>query len=443
MAQEFTIPTSSGLERDARRMHADSHGVRPGEIALGVVIGRTSEFFDFFVYAIASVLVFPQLFFPFVDRLTGVMFSFALFALAFVARPFGSAIFGAIDRRFGRGAKLTVALFLLGGSTAAISFLPGYAAIGPLAIWALAILRLGQGAALAGAWDGLASLLALNAPQNQRGWYAMIPQLGAPFGFMLASGLFAYFVSSLSGADFLDWGWRYPFFAAFAINVVALFARLRIVATEDYGALFEKRELRPAPIASLLRAEGGNVLIGSFAPLATFAMFHLVTVFPLSWVILHDPAQALTFLRIELAGALVGVAGIMASGWIADRINRQNQLALSALLIGGFSVLAPRLLDGGSLGQTLYVVVGFAILGLSFGQAAGSVSSRFSKRYRYTGAAVTSDLSWLIGAGFAPLAALTLANMWGLWAIGLYLASGAAATLIALTVDRNRRLASK
>ncbi len=439
MAQEFAIPTSSGLERDARRMHADQ-GVRPGEIAIGVVIGRTSEFFDFFVYAIASVLVFPQLFFPFVDRLTGVLFSFALFALAFIARPFGSAIFGIIDRRFGRGAKLTVALFLLGGSTAAISFLPGYATVGPLAIWALAACRIGQGLALAGAWDGLASLLALNVPENKRGWYAMIPQLGAPFGFMLASGLFAYFVGSLGDKDFLDWGWRYPFFAAFAINVVALFARLRIVATEDFGALFERRELRPARISSLMRHEGGNVIIGAFAPLATFAMFHLVTVFPLSWVALHQPDQALSFLRTELAGALVGVAGIMASGWIADRINRQNQLALSALLIGGFSLLAPRLLDAGGAGRTAYVVIGFAILGLSFGQAAGAVSSRFSKRFRYTGAALTSDLSWLIGAGFAPLAALSLASFWGLPAIGLYLASGAVATLIALTVDRQGRL---
>ena len=141
MAQQFVIPTSSGLERDARRLHADHKGVRPGEIAIGVVIGRTSEFFDFFVYAIASVLVFPQLFFPFVDRLTGVLLSFGVFALAFIARPIGSAIFGMIDRRHGRGVKLTIALFLLGGSTAAISFLPGYAAVGPLAIWALAACR--------------------------------------------------------------------------------------------------------------------------------------------------------------------------------------------------------------------------------------------------------------------------------------------------------------
>jgi MFS family permease len=414
--------------------------VAPGEIALGVVIGRMSEFFDFFVYAIASALVFPGLFFPMVDRLTGTLYAFAIFALAFIARPIGSVLFTAIDRHFGRGTKLTIALFLLGGSTAAISFLPGYKVLGPTAIWLLAACRIGQGLALAGAWDGLASLLALNAPDKKRGWYAMIPQLGAPLGFILASGLFAYFVGSLSSPDFLEWGWRYPFFAAFAINVVALFARLRIVATDDFGEMFESRELRPVSVLQLLRAEGGNVLIGAFAPLATFAMFHLVTVFPLSWVTLYTHEQALTFLRIEMVGACVGILGIMASGWIADRINRRNQLALSALLIGAFSLLAPRLLDGGAVGETAYVLIGFAILGLSFGQAAGSVSSNFSKEYRYTGAAVTSDLSWLVGAGFAPLAALGLASRFGLPSIGFYLASGALCTLVALTINRQLSL---
>jgi MFS family permease len=439
MSQQFTLPSSSRLERDARQMHA-SHEVRPGEIAIGVVIGRMSEFFDFFVYAIASALVFPALFFPMVDRLTGTLYSFAIFSLAFIARPIGSILFTAVDRRFGRGTKLTIALFMLGGSTAAISFLPGYKTLGPAAIWLLAACRIGQGLALAGAWDGLASLLALNAPDKKRGWYAMIPQLGAPLGFILASGLFAYFVGSLSFPDFLEWGWRYPFFAAFAINVVALFARLRIVATDDFGEMFERRELRPVSVFRLMRAEGGNVLIGAFAPLATFAMFHLVTVFPLSWITLYTHEQAVDFLRIEMVGACVGILGIMASGWIADRINRRNQLALSALLIGAFSLLAPRLLDGGPTGEATYLLVGFGILGLSFGQAAGSVSSNFSKRYRYTGAAVTSDLSWLVGAGFAPLAALGLASRFGLWAIGFYLASGVVCTLIALTINRRMHL---
>jgi MFS family permease len=427
---------SQALEPRAAGADADDVEHAPGQIALGVVIGRTSEYFDFFVYAIASVLVFPQLFFPMVDRLTGSLYAFGLFALAFVARPFGSILFTAIDRRHGRGVKLTIALFLLGGSTAAISFLPGYAQLGPAAIWLLALCRVGQGLALAGAWDGLASLLALNAPANRRGWYAMMPQLGAPLGFLLAAGLFAYFVGNLTSIDFLAWGWRYPFFVAFAVNVVALFARLRLVATEAFGEMFEQGQLEPVSVLELAKVEGRNVVIGAFAPLASFAMFHLVTVFPLSWISLFTREGAASFLGIEMVGAGVGVAGIMASGVIADRINRRNHLALCALLIAAFSLLAPRLLAAGTQGQAVFVLVGFGLLGLSFGQASGAVSSNFGRRYRYTGAALTSDLAWLIGAGFAPLAALGLASRFGLPAVGAYLLSGAVCTLIALTINR-------
>ena len=174
------VANSTPLERDARLVNADERPVAPSEIAIGVIIGRTSEFFDFFVYAIASVLVFPSLMFPNVDALTGTLYSFALFALAFLARPVGSLIFMEIDRRYGRGVKLTIALFLLGGSTMMIAFLPGYDAIGIAAPLLLALFRMGQGTALGGAWDGLPSLLNLNAPPDRRGWYAMIPQLGAP-----------------------------------------------------------------------------------------------------------------------------------------------------------------------------------------------------------------------------------------------------------------------
>src|SRR5688572_31088268 len=161
-------PTSS-LERDARRTNEAHAGeVRPGDIAIGVIVGRTSEFFDFFVYAIASVIVFPKLVFPFVDALTGTLYSFGIFALAFVARPLGTVIFTGIDRAYGRGAKLTVALFLLGGSTMSMAFLPGYEDVGIASVWLLALLRIGQGVALGGTRDGLASLLALNSPKGRR-----------------------------------------------------------------------------------------------------------------------------------------------------------------------------------------------------------------------------------------------------------------------------------
>src|SRR5215210_2036650 len=435
MSADSTVPTSTPLERDARLASTD-HKVDSGEIALGVVIGRTAEFFDFFVYGIGSVLVFPRLFFPFVDPLKGTLYSFMVFALAFIARPIGSIIFMSVDRQYGRGVKLTSALFLLGGSTAAISFLPGYDQIGYAAIFLLGIFRIGQGLALGGAWDGLASLLSLNAPRNRRGWYAMMPQLGAPFGFMLASALFAYFIINLSPEDFLDWGWRFPFYVAFAINVVALFARLRLVVTDEFSRLLERRELEPASVAETFTAQGRYVLIGAFVPLATFALFHLVTIFPLSWINLFTDRPAGDFLLIQCVGALIGAATVTLSGLVADTIGRRPLLAICAVLIAAFSALTPLLLGGGPIGQSAFILLGFGLLGLSFGQAAGAVTSNFASRYRYTGAALTSDLAWLVGAGFAPLVALGLSSKFGLIWVTAYLLSGVACTWAALLISK-------
>jgi MFS family permease len=431
-------PSAPTADHDVHRSKGHHEKANPAEMAVGVVIGRTSEFFDFFVYAIASVIVFPRLVFPYTDELTGTLYSFAIFALAFVARPFGTALFTAIDRRHGKGAKLTIALFLLGTSTVAIAFLPGHATIGAASVWLLALARIGQGLAWGGAWDGLASLLALNAPQERRGWYAMIPQLGAPLGLIVASGLFAYFAGNLAAEDFFTWGWRYPFFVAFAINVVALFARLRMVATPDYATLFESRALQPAPVIATIRHEGWSIAMGAFAPLASFALFHMVTVFPLSWVFLYTDDSPARFLVIEAIGAGFGVAAIVASGMIADRIGRDVLLLWSAVAIAAYSGFAPQLLDAGVVGEVIYMVVGFVLLGLSFGQSSGALASRFATTYRYTASALTSDFAWLFGAGFAPLAALLLASNFGVISAGAYLLSGAVCTLVVLTLNRRR-----
>jgi MFS family permease len=427
---------STSIERDARRLHDDHHELNPAEVAVGVIVGRTSEFFDFFVYAIASVIVFPQLVFPYVDALTGTIYSFAIFALAFVARPFGTVIFTAVDRAYGRGAKLTIALFLLGGSTMAMAFLPGHAQIGAASAWLLAFLRIGQGLALGGTWDGLASLLALNAPFKRRGFYAMIPQLGAPLGLMVASALFAYFLFYLSPADFLDWGWRYPFFVAFAINVVALFARLRIVVTPEYAQRFETHDLEPATIVDTVRATGRNIVIGAFAPLASFALFHIVTVFPLSWVHLFTQDSAARFLIIQTVCSAFGVVAIIASGWIADRTGRRSVLAITAVMIAAFSGFAPQLLNAGEAGEWTFMITGFVLLGLSFGQSSGAVAASFPTAYRYTASHLTSDMAWLFGAGFAPLVALLISVKYGLMFAGAYLLSGAVCTLVALMINR-------
>ncbi|MCD2323026.1 MFS transporter [Sphingomonas sp. IC-56] len=435
VATTLGTASSAPLERDAQLINAREHQIRPGEIAVGVIIGRSSEFFDFFVYAIASVLVFPSLIFPYVDALTGTLYSFAIFALAFVARPIGALLFMMIDRKHGRGVKLTIALFLLGGSTAAMAFLPGYAQVGSAAAVLLALFRLGQGFAQGGTWDGLPSLLSLNAPAERRGWFAMIPQLGAPIGLIVATAVFAFLLYTLKPADFLDWGWRYPFFVAFVINVVALFARLRLISTPEFKELFESRELQPSPLGSLMREEGRTVILGAFAPLASFALFHLVTVFPLSWVVLAGESPT-HFLIIELIGAAVCLVAVMLSGIIADRIGRRTLLGVSAGLIAAYSGFAPQLLDNGPTGEWVYMLSGFILLGLSFGQSSGAVNSSFSSHHRYTGAGTTATASWFIGAGFAPLAALFLASNFGLLSVGVYLLSGAICTLAALGLNR-------
>jgi MFS family permease len=428
--------SSTPLERDARAVSSDASEVSPGDIAVGVVIGRASEYFDYFVYGIASVLVFPFIFFPFESRLDGTLYSFAVFSLAFIARPIGSIVFIDIQRRWGRGTKLTLALFLLGGSTAGIAFLPGYGSLGYMAIVLLALFRIGQGVALGGSWDGLPSLLALSAPPNRRGWYAMMGQLGAPVGFMLASGLYLLLYATLSQEDFLSWGWRYPFFCAFAINVVALFARLRLVVTHEYDQLLTDKELEPTTTGEVLMSQGYNVILGAFGALASYALFHVVTVFPLSWILLYSKQSVTAFLAIQILAAILGIGGVLASGVIADRIGRRKTLGLTATLIAVFSGFAPTLLDGGTLGQDVFILIGFGLLGLSYGQAAGALNASFEPRYRYTGAALTSDVAWLIGAGFAPLVALGLSAYFGLAYVSLYLLSGAAGTLAALWVNR-------
>ncbi|CAJ0697128.1 Inner membrane metabolite transport protein YhjE [Ralstonia edaphis] len=412
------------------------HEVAPAEIATGVVIGRASEYFDFFVYGIASVLVFPTVYFPFASELAGLLFSFTVFSFAFIGRPFGTALFMRIQRRWGRSTKLTASLFLLGTATVGIAFLPSYASIGHSAIYLLALFRFMQGIAFGGSWDGLPSLLALNSPENKRGWYAMVGQLGAPTGFIIAGALFLFLYTSLTFQEFIDWGWRYPFYVAFAINVVALFARLRLVVTHEYTQLLEEEQLEPISTLQMVNAQGFNIFLGAFAALASYALFHLVTVFPLSWVSLRKTQSVPAVLIVQIIGAAIAFVGTLVSGLIADRFGRRTTLAAMAVLIGIFSLAAPWLLDGGVAGQDAFILIGFGLLGLSYGQAAGVVTSNFESRFRYTGAALTTDFGWLFGAAFAPLVALGLSSLFGLGAVSLYLLSGVVGTLVALRINK-------
>ncbi len=333
-------------------------------------------------------------------------------------------------------AFINTTLFALGTATAGMAFLPNYESIGVLSIYLLAFFRAVQGIGFGGSWDGLPSLLALNVPPHRRGWYAMIGQLGAPIGFLIAAGLFLFLHMSLGTDDFLGWGWRYPFYVAFAVNVVALFARLRLVVTHEYTEMLEEDQLEPISTREMVRSQGYNIFLGAFASLASYALFHIVTVFPLSWVSLQNPQDMDNMLTVQMLGAVVAMVFTVLSGRIADRIGRRTTLGLFAVLIGVFSLFAPFLMGHDADHQDVFIVVGFALLGLSYGQAAGSVTSNFEQRFRYTGAALTTDFAWLFGAAFAPLVALGLSSLFGLVAVTGYLLSGMLCTLLALRINK-------
>ena len=223
---------------------------------------------------------------------------------------------------------------------------------------------------------------------------------------------------------------------AFAINVVALFARLQLVSAHEEEGLLNRQEFEPVSTRELLGSQGHNVFIGAFAALASYALFHIVTVFPLSWIHIYAGQPVTGFLVVQIVGAFLCAGAIVASGWLADRYGRRTTLGSLAVLIGVFSGFAPMLLNGGEVGQDLFILIGFVLLGLSYGQASGTVTANFAPRFRYTGAALTSDLAWLFGAAFAPLVALGLSAHFGLAFVSLYLLSGAACTLGALRLNR-------
>lgn len=429
--------SQSGVQT-AKAGHSSSH-VQLTDIAIGVIIGRASEFFEFFVFALACVLVFPYTIFPFVSPVEGTLYAFAVLALGFLARPVGTLFFTAIDRRYGRATRLTIALFLMGLSTVAISFLPSYAAEGWLVIASLCLFRCGQGAALGGSWDGTASLLAMNSPPDRRGRYATLPQIGAPLGLILSASIYLFLIVSLSEEDFLAFGWRYPFFVTFAINVVALFARLRLAESVEFKSLYSANQLTPAPSLDVIREEWLQIILGAFTPLASLALFHMVTVFPLGWIVLNSSEHLELFIVIEIIAATFGLGAILASGPIADKIGRRKLLWQSAIAIGVFAVVSPFLLGrGGIVGEAFYVLIGFILLGLSFGQSSGATASGTALKNRFTASALTTDLAWLFGAGFAPFVALYLSERFGIWLAGAYLLSGAVATLLALTLFTRR-----
>ncbi|MEM1075701.1 MAG: MFS transporter [Pseudomonadota bacterium] len=412
----------------------NSQSVTMDEIVTTVVMARVTDFFGFFVYAIASALVFPRLFFPMLDPVSGTMAAFALFALAFVVRPFASMGGRWVQTKIGKTGKISLALLILGTSTVAIGLLPGYERIGWVAPALLAILRVFQGIGLGGSWDGITLQLQNAAPQGRKGLYAMVPQLGGPIGFIVAAALFYVLTGFLTDEEFINYGWRFAFFAVMAVNVVSLFARLRLIQS-DYGA--DAQMYKSAPYLEMIRSQWRPVLLSTMMPLASYALFHMVTVFPLAYATLYTEIAIDHIILLQLVGGVLSITTVVASGVLADRYHKRGVLWVSIAMIPLLCLTLP------SLGSTpaLYILFGFTVLGLAYGQASAIVPNRFPPQYRYSGTALATNLSWIVGAAFAPLVGLTLTSWYGIWATALYLLSGVIITAIALVLlGRYKRL---
>ncbi len=412
---------------------AGARGNSPRRVLFASLIGTTIEFFDFYIYATAAVLVFPQLFFPASDQATAVLQSLATFALAFFARPIGSAVFGHFGDRIGRKATLVAALLTMGLSTVAIGFLPTYASIGLLAPALLALCRFGQGLGLGGEWGGAVLLATENAPPGKRAWYGMFPQLGAPLGFLGATGVFLLLGAWLSDDDFFQWGWRVPFIASSLLVFVGLYVRLKLEETPDFQKAIDNDERVRLPMATVLTQHPGMLLLGTLSAVATFVLFYMMTVFALSWGTSALGFSRSDFLVIQMIGVLFFALTIPLSALLADRYGSRAVLMGSALLVMLFGLVFAPLFSAGSLSAVLlFLCLGLGLMGLTYGPVSASLSELFPTAVRYTGASLTFNLAGIIGASFAPYIARYLADRYGLQFVGYYLSIAGLLTFAAL-----------
>ena len=427
-----TAPGSRIPDPGSRRVNT------AGQVLFASLIGTTIEFFDFYIYATAAVLVFPRLFFPSTDPASGILASLATFAIAFVARPIGSALFGHFGDRIGRKATLVAALLTMGISTVAIGALPTYATIGVAAPALLSLCRFGQGLGLGGEWGGAVLLAVENAPQNRRAWYGMFPQLGAPIGFFFSGSVFLLLSEWLTNDQFFAYGWRIPFLASAALVLVGLYVRLTISETPVFREALIREERVKLPMKVVFRDHFGTVIKGILVSLATFVLFYLMTVFALSWGTTALHYERATFLIIQLIGIVFFAITIPISAVIAER-GRRRALLWVSIAIGAFGLVLAPMLSAGIVGATLAMVVGQALMGFTYGPLGTTLSELFPTSVRYTGSSLTFNLAGIFGASLAPYVATYLATNYGLQYVGYYLTGAALLTIIGLLATRETR----
>ncbi|WP_158791609.1 MFS transporter [Granulicella sp. L60] len=410
----------------------------PRQVLFASMVGTTVEFFDFYIYATAAVLVFPRLFFPASDPASSILASLATFGIAFLARPVGSALFGHFGDRIGRKKTLVLALSTMGLSTFVIGALPTYHSIGLAAPLLLALCRFGQGIGLGGEWGGAVLLAVENAPPNKRALYGMFPQLGAPIGFLLSGGTFLLLSRWLTEKQFFSFGWRLPFLASAVLVLLGLYVRLTITETPAFQASVLRAEQVGVPMLTVLRRHKRSLAAGILVCLATFVLFYLMTVFALSWGTTALHYSRGSFLLIQLFGILFFALTIPISALLAERGRRPIMFGVTALIALFGLVLAP-LFTAGTTGVVVMMALGLALMGLTYGPLGTVVSELFPTPVRYTGSSLAFSMAGILGASLAPYVATWLAKTYGLQYVGYYLSASAVLTFLGLLLIRETK----
>ncbi len=402
-------------------------------ILLASLVGTTIEFYDFYIYATAAVLVFPRLFFPKSDPATASLQSLVTFALAFVARPIGSALFGHFGDRVGRKTTLVTALLTMGISTICIGLLPTYASVGVYAAVLLALCRVGQGVGLGGEWGGAVLLATENAPAGKHAWFGMFPQLGAPLGLFFSIGAFLLMSNSLTDAQLFNWGWRIPFLASTVLVVVGLYIRLQLTETPAFKRALEQGERVRVPMFSVIVKQPVELLLGTLGATTTFVVFYLANVFALGWATSSLGFGRQPFLVMQLIGVLFFGAVIPFAGLMADRIGGRNMMIVAtiAVIVFGFA-FQPLFATHDMLKVLVFLILGFGLSGLNYGPLGSALATMFPTAVRYTGTSLTFNLAGILGASLAAPLATWLAKNYGLTYVGYYLSLAGLVTLIAL-----------
>ena len=404
----------------------------PARVLIASLVGTTIEYFDFYVYATAAVLVFPTLFFPNSDPTTALLASFATFSIAFFARPLGAVVFGHFGDRIGRKTTLVAALLTMGISTVVIGLLPSYNSIGVLAPLLLALCRFGQGFGLGGEWGGAVLLATENAPEGKRSWYGMFPQLGAPVGLFLSSGIFWLLLQVMSQDALLSWGWRVPFVASIILIVIGLWVRLSITETPAFQKAIDKQERVAVPVAELFRKHKRSLFLGTFVALATFVLFYIGSAYLLSYNVKVLKIPFLDALEIQIVGSVAFGIFIPIAGKLAERFGRREVLILTTILIGVFSFFLPGLMTGGEGSIVVFAILAMALMGMTYGLIGTALAAPFPTAVRYTGSSITFNLAGIFGASLAPYIATWLQANYGMTFVGYYLGIAAAITLVCI-----------